>query len=214
MFDFTSIKSKNLTRKQLLKEIKNSFYNNIKNDIDSMLNSTDIGKIFISCIPFDPSLPYILLDGRVLSKHEYPELYKIYGDNFRSDATESIPNENFFAIPNLNDLAIISQDELGQYDATARILGTNLPWRFPLDRFMDFDLSRVPLLAKNVTLASQSTNTNKPYCINQQGKEFYIVKKSRNLKYLPNNYSNDTEINVGDDLRFDSVKLLFYTKYK
>ena len=214
MFDFTTIKSKNLTRKQLLKEIKTTFYNNLKNDIDTTLKSTDIGKIFISCIPFDSALPYILLDGRVLSKHEYPELYKVYGDTYRTDATETIIDENYFAIPNLNDLAIISQDELGQYDATARKLGTNLPWRFPIDKFMNFDLSRIPTLAKNVTLETQSTNTNKPFCMNQQGKGIYVVKKSRNINYLPNNYSNDTEINVGDDLRFDSVKLLFYTKYK
>ena len=215
MFDFGNINTNNLTRKQLMNQIKNSFVNKYKEDLtNNKIISSDVGKLFISLIPFDEKLPYLLLDGSVVSKFDYPELFKVYGYNFAKDAKENIPNENYFALPNLDDLAIIGQDELGLLDNTARIVGTNMPWRFPTDKLLNFDLSRIPNLAKNLTLADQSTNTNKPYSIKQQGKEYYIVKKSKNFSYKPNAYSKSSDIQIGNELRFNSIRVLFYTKYK
>ncbi len=76
-----------------------TLYESMKDEINASLGIKNY-KIIISLDEIN-DVNYILLDGRLLNKQDYPNLYKIFGDKYNSYYTGNVPDYQF-AIPNLS----------------------------------------------------------------------------------------------------------------
>lgn len=209
--DLPNVKS----RSELKNSIKEKLKEKIIADYNKLKNS-DIGKIFLSCVPLDEEY-FIQLDGRVLAKALYQDLYRVYKDNFLQDQNENdiiIDTDTQFVIPNCYDRAMIMYDKSGSLDKSDRRFGGNLPWRFNIDKLLDFDLTNQMQLIKNVTNKSEeSNNVSNVFSLVEPGKDAYVMKKTNKYTIESTEYSLG-DIRFDSKLYFNSRRVYFYTRYK
>lgn len=214
-YNFTDI-SDVCSRPVLMAAVKNNLRELIKSNYTKYTKS-DIGMIIISCIPLDSNY-FIELDGRVVSKEVYKDLYAIYSDKFTNDKNDkyTLNTDKEFVLPNCYDRAMIMIDKSGKLDNSDRTLGSNLPWGINIDKLLDFDLTNQLKVIKNVEDSDEEDkNINEIYSNIEIGSDAYITKKTR--KYSVRGNVDDDLINDvrrANQLKFNTRKIFFYTRYK
>lgn len=205
-----------VNRSRAMVELKKRLKTLIKSNYTKYTKS-DIGMIIISCIPLDSNY-FIELDGRVVSKEVYKDLYAIYSDKFTNDKNDkyTLNTDKEFVLPNCYDRAMIMIDKSGKLDNSDRTLGSNLPWGINIDKLLDFDLTNQLKVIKNVEDSDEEDkNINEIYSNIEIGSDAYITKKTR--KYSVRGNVDDDLINDvrrANQLKFNTRKIFFYTRYK
>ena len=85
----------------------NALYESMKDEINSSLGIRNY-TIIISLEEINDA-NHILLDGKLLNKKDYPDLYNIFGDKYNSYYDGTIPDYQF-AIPNLSGRYLMGGD--------------------------------------------------------------------------------------------------------
>lgn len=211
-FNFTDIENKQeMTKTSLLNYITTQMKNKLNTEFENVSNS-GVGQIIISCVKLDPNI-YIELDGRLLIKEFYPDLFNVYQHKFETDHNQTFDKDVYFALPDCRTRALIMQDADGVLDQQLRPIGSNLDWRLNLDKLLDFDLSRQITLVKNVSEQSETNNEYKNnYSLIKSGisSKTYIIKESKDYTLKD---KNGEFLQTKDKLQFDSIYLYFYTKF-
>lgn len=214
-YNFTDIEDV-VSRPVLITAVKNNLRELIKSNYTNYIKS-DIGMIIISCVPLDSNY-FIELDGRVVSKEVYSDLYTKYSDKFTNDKNDkyTLNTDKEFVLPNCYDRAMIMIDKSGTLDNSDRTLGSNLPWGINIDKLLDFDLSNQLKVIKNVEDSEEEDkNIHEIYSNIEIGSDAYITKKTR--KYSVRGNVDDDLINDvrrSNQLKFNTRKIYFYTRYK
>lgn len=214
-YNFTDIEDV-VSRPVLMAAVKNNLRELIKTNY-SKYNKSDIGMIIISCVPLDNNY-FIELDGRVVSKEVYSDLYTIYSDKFTNDKNDkyTLNTDKEFVLPNCYDRAMIMIDKSGTLDNSDRTLGSNLPWGINIDKLLDFDLTNQLKVIKNVEDSDESDNNiHEIYSNIEIGSDAYITKKTRKYS-VRGNVDDDlfNDVRRSNQLKFNTRKIFFYTRYK
>lgn len=209
-YNFTDIPNSSLlTKNELMKQIVENLTLKAEEDYKT-LNNLDIGKIIITCTKIN-SNEYIELNGQLLIKEHYPDLFNVYQNKFEKDYPTEFNKEVYFAVPDCRTRALIMQDADGILDSQLRAIGSNLDWRLNLDKLLDFDITNQIKVAKNITDKSEASNENKNvFTITQHGSNAYLVTESK--KYQLKDLNNEYLQTLNNKLQFDSIHLYFYTR--
>lgn len=181
---------------------------------DQEISKNDIGKnIILSLVPLDEKY-FVLCDGSKYRKTDikYRNLYEVIGDKFLKDynGLGNVSDEEF-VVPNLIDKGLIMQDKSSSLD-TSRELGSDAKWSMPLDKITDFNLfDQTPIVINNPN--SSTDETQMTYKFDTAGNQVFIAKKYNKFKIVKNG-SNDLNPNKENKLRFNSIYVYPYLKYR
>lgn len=193
----------------LVKDIVKKF---IEKDLE--ISNKDIGKtIILSLVPLDEKY-FVLCDGSKYSKTDvrYSKLYEIIGDKFLDNytKTDGVSDEEF-VVPNLIDKGFIMQDKSSTLD-TSRELGSDASWSLPLKMITDFNFfDQTPVIMNDPN--SEYAEGEETYKLDTAGNQMFIARKYNKFKMVKNG-SDDIKISEDDKLRFNSIYVYPYLKYR
>ncbi len=193
----------------LVKDIVKKF---IEKDIED--SSKDIGKsIILSLVPLDEKY-FVLCDGSKYRKANvrYSKLYEVIGDKFLNNytKTDGVSDEEF-VVPNLIDKGFIMQDKSFTLD-NSRELGSDASWSLPLKAITDFNyFDQTPIIMNNPNAEYAEEEEN--YKFETAGNQTFIVRKYKRFQMIKNG-SEDIRIDENDELRFNSIYVYPYLKYR